>query len=166
MIDATRISSKLYQGSYPLMPLRPIFDVVVLCAEELQERSPEPGLTILRCPLNDDGTPMTHAEWRRACAMSEVVAGYVARGRRVLVTCAAGRNRSGLVCALALYRLDARLDGKQCIQKIQARREGALDNEFFVAALRSLPPKLTELRHPERRALHRIGPVHQRIGVD
>ena len=165
MIDATRIAPKLYQGSYPIMHLRPMFDVVVLCAEELQTRSPEPGLSILRCPLNDDGSPMTRAEWHRACAMSDVVARHIAAGRRVLVTCAAGRNRSGLVCALTLYRLSP-LNGEQCVEQVQARRANALGNEWFVAALRALPPKLSERRHARRRALHRVGPVHQRVGID
>lgn len=165
MIDATRIAPKLYQGSYPVTALRPMFDVLVLCAKELQHRSPEPGLTIVHCPLEDDGSPMTRSEWYRAYTTSEVVARYLAGGKRVLVTCAAGRNRSGLVCALTLYRLTA-LDGEQCIQQIQARRRDALQNDFFVAALRALPPKLTQVTNPARRALHRIGPVHQRIGVD
>lgn len=165
MIDATRLWPKLYQGSYPLTPIaRAGFHVLVLCAQEAQSRSDEPGLLTLRCPLNDNGDDITRAEWRRAVEMGRRVAALVASGRRTLVTCAAGRNRSGLVCAIALYELSL-LSGKQCVEHIRVRRLGALTNDSFVRQLVALPPKVGQQGYAIRRAPQRIGPVHQSLGL-
>jgi protein-tyrosine phosphatase len=167
MIDATRLWSKFYQGSYPLEGVRAHgFRVLVLCAEELQHRAEEPGVVTLRCPLFDDGRrPMSPIEWQHAVRTGREVAAHAAAGHRTLVTCAQGRNRSGLVAGIALYELSG-WSGEQCVQHIQARRRDALTNDDFVAALYGLPPRVRQVAHPIRRAPQRIGPVHQRVGVD
>jgi protein-tyrosine phosphatase len=164
-IDATRITHKLYQGSYPIQPIRPCgFHVLVLCAKELQQRADEGGLTTVCCPLNDDGSPMTQREWLRAVRMAEYVGTLLLRHARVLVTCAQGRNRSGLVNALVLYRLTS-LSGPECIEHIRKLRPGSLTNDDFVDALRTLPPKVGgQLSNVPRRPLHRVGPPHEFIG--
>jgi len=54
----------------------------------------------------------------------------VTDGRRVLVTCAAGLNRSGLVTAIAMHIL-TRHSGITCVQHVQNRRAGALSNRQF-----------------------------------
>jgi protein-tyrosine phosphatase len=54
----------------------------------------------------------------------------VSEGAQVLVTCRMGKNRSGLVSALALHLLTGQ-SGKACIQHIQSRRKGALRNPGF-----------------------------------
>ena len=166
MIDATRLWSKLYQGSYPLEGVRAHgFRVLVLCAEELQHRVEEPGVVTLHCPLFDDGRPMSPIEWHRAVRTGREVAAHVAAGHRTLVTCAQGRNRSGLVAGIALYELTGR-SGEQCVQHIRALRRGALTNDDFVAALYGLPPGIRQGAHPVRRAPQRIGPVHERLSAD
>jgi hypothetical protein len=63
----------------------------------------------------------------------------VAGGRRVLVACAGGRNRSGLVLGLAVRELLA-CSGAEALRLVQSRREDALNNETFARHLAALPP--------------------------
>jgi hypothetical protein len=56
----------------------------------------------------------------------------------VLVCCREGKNRSGLIAALA-YRDRTGCSGEKAIAHIQSRREGALTNPYFQQILRDLP---------------------------
>jgi hypothetical protein len=67
------------------------------------------------------------------------VVSAVRDGRRVLVACAGGRNRSGLVVGLAV-RVLLDCSGAQALRLVQSRRENALNNETFARYLASLPP--------------------------
>lgn len=164
MLDATKLATKLYQGSYPYSAVRPQgFHVLVLCAEELQRRPEEPDVLTLRCPLRDDGSPFTQRDWHRALRTADQVVELLLRRRRVLITCAQGRNRSGLVAGIVLYRITP-MSGAECVRHIQSLRPGALSNDDFVAALAHLPAKnRVELGQAHHRALHRAGPSHQFI---
>lgn len=165
MLDATRLGPKLYQGSYPLTGVRRYgFDVLVLCAHELQHRPEEPGVLTLRCPLTDDGT-LSRAQFGRALMTAQRVAQLVASGRRTLVTCAAGRNRSGLVSALVLYQRTS-MDPEQIVEHIQRRRPNALTNDAFVAALYALPPNPRQRRYPFGSPPKRPSPVYQGLRFD
>ena len=144
-LNASRIHSGLYQGAYPPggSAVREAgFDVLVLCAEEKQDGLHDgrfSGVIVVGCPLDDD----TDAEeidpdaWSRACVTSSSVASLRQTGRRVLITCRMGLNRSGLITALTLHRLTG-WSGAACVNVVRARRPGALFNESFVKALRSV----------------------------
>lgn len=127
----------LYQGSLPRSAnhvVRGGFDLLVLCAREHPPSvSASRELPIIVCPLDDDHV-LPERQWRRAAACAREVALAVDRGFRVLVTCAQGRNRSGLVSGIALHLLTGH-NGCDCAKYIQRRRPGALSNEAFVAAL-------------------------------
>ncbi len=69
----------------------------------------------------------------------EDVVAAVRAGRRVLVACAGGRNRSGLVIGLAVRELLG-CSGAQALNWVQSRRENALNNVTFATHLASLPP--------------------------
>jgi hypothetical protein len=137
-LDADIVAPRLYQGSYPKQVYAPAavgFNVVVLCAEELQDGE-FPGVPItMKVPLNDDGSPMRSDEWQRALVAGAQVAELVRRGARVLTTCAAGRNRSGLVNAIALYHLYPELSGAEIVRRIQVARPNALTNRYFAGVL-------------------------------
>jgi hypothetical protein len=138
-IDANRVGERLYIGSYPPRggALRSAgFDVLVLCAEELQGGQFD-GVGVLRCPLDD--ADLTQVEWDRARSAARRVAMFVQGGGRCLVTCAAGRNRSGLVTALAVHELTG-WPGALCVELVRKSRTraDALTNLTFVAALRRL----------------------------
>ena len=106
MIDANRIAPKLWMGSRPPFGTRlhdAGFNIVVLCAKEWQPpRNEYPGITVLRCPIDDDPEFLPPEDVERAATMAAHLAKENARGKRILVTCNLGMNRSGLVCALVL----------------------------------------------------------------
>lgn len=140
--DADPIIRGLWQGSAP--PPETIrsqgFDRVVLCAMEYQPRTEEfRGIRVQHCPL-DDSLHLSREEASRAEQCAQSVARGIRRGENVLVTCMAGRNRSGLVSALAIRELTG-MSGAQAVALVQSRRPNALTNPHFVELLSRLPPK-------------------------
>lgn len=72
-------------------------------------------------------------------ALADLAAEAVTAGRRVLVRCQAGLNRSGLVTALTLIRLG--YSAPAAIALIREKRSpDALFNQHFVVYLRTLRP--------------------------
>lgn len=135
-MDATRILPKLYQGSLPPEGRELAdrgFDVLVLCAEEHQPSGRKfPGVQVYHAPLDDHD--LSAVEARIAERAAEAVRRHVLRGERVLVTCAMGRNRSGLVVALAILKLTA-MTGFDAATLVRRGRAGALSNPSFVDAV-------------------------------
>lgn len=147
MIDAHEIVPGLWQGSKP-RPGSALgeagFQVAVFCAREYQP-SPVyfPGVQVIHAP-NDDIPiyPLTPEDLKVAVQAATRVARHLAKGRKVLVTCLAGINRSGLVVALALHKAYG-YSGRTCIEIVRSRRliedyGLALSNEHFVEALSKL----------------------------
>lgn len=117
-----------------------VFDVVVFCAGEWQphvvfpeeERRFQPR--ILRVPYDDltasvrlqlDKSVRQLAEWHK-------------EGQKILITCVAGRNRSGLLTALVL-RERFGMTGAETIALIRDKRGGfALTNGIFTSYLLGL----------------------------
>lgn len=142
-IDATSIAPQLYQGRVPpngraLADAR--FTMLVLAAREYQPRSANfPGLrVVLHVPLNDDAP--TPNEVAAAMNASTYVVDEIKRGGKVLVTCLQGRNRSGLISALALRKLYG-FSGKQVLSQVQTMRSNALTNPWFQQLLLDLPSR-------------------------
>ena len=114
-------------------------DVVVLMACEYQPSIEKEGRVryVIHSPIDDSLAPDPR-EVKLAREVAARVADHVAKGRRVLVTCNMGLNRSGLVSALALRRLGFG-PGRalQCVRKARAeaaKRAGkpcALANPTF-----------------------------------
>jgi len=122
------------------------FDVLVLCSEEYQP-APEhfPGMRVIHAP-NEDAQYLSDTQWRTALAASREVAGAVRAGEKVLVTCTAGLNRSGLVSALALVHLAGETArAAEVVAQIQARREMALCNDAFVDLIHAYVSQAFEL---------------------
>lgn len=126
----------LYQGSVPpegYMLAEKGFDAVFLCAGEHQPRAELfPSMLVYYCPLRDVRDP-TAEEIQAAKLAGRQVAMLILRNKRVLVTCAMGWNRSGLVNAFALMRLG--MPPKIAIARIKNRRKNALSNPTFVRLL-------------------------------
>lgn len=145
LIDAHHISSGLWQGGVPLpgTTVRDAgFHVLVLCAMEYQPSADEfPGIEVVHAPNDDDDsrTP-TRDELRIAMKASQRVLRALQAEQKVLVTCWAGRNRSGLVSALALHH-HLGLSGNQAATLVQMCRPKALTNREFQACLARLPAK-------------------------
>lgn len=129
-LDASNIARRLWVGGKPPFDRDlPDFDVLVLCAQELQpERLAFHG-TVIRCPLPD--AALSPAELERAVAASRSLAERLIAHDRVLVTCAMGINRSALVTSLALGRC-TRMSAQTIITLIRTRRHSeCLSNQHF-----------------------------------
>lgn len=111
------------------------FDTLVLAAEEYQPSAESfPGVRVVHVPL-DDAVP-TERDKRAISAAGHFVAVEVSRGHRVLVTCQAGRNRSGIIVAVALRHL-YRAPYGDIVGRIRHKRmPTALSNRHFELALR------------------------------
>lgn len=148
-IDADRVATRFYIGSRPPPgeALREAgFSALALCATTREYRrvagyEPSgrtfPGVLVLHASLDD--SYLDPETLRAAYRAGDMVASAHADGRRVLVTCWMGRNRSGLVLALALRRRFG-WSGRRALRAIQAHREDALTNEHFASFLSELPP--------------------------
>jgi len=142
VIDASQISGNLYQGGAPQVghAVREAgFDALVLCAMEYQPND-FPGVKVFHAPNDDSGQPPDGFQVMVARLAAEAVVRELGAGKKVLVTCMAGRNRSGLVNGMALIKLGRPVDA--VIARIRERRRNALTNEHFVALLRAFARRL------------------------
>jgi len=122
----------------PLAPVGKYFDGLVLCANEYQCPGCFPGSQTIQAPLRDDGSAMTREEQITAAKTTGKVIKLLNNGLRVLVTCYAGRNRSGLVCAMVLCKGPRQMGVEDAINLIRsARGPHALSNQDFVNFLRA-----------------------------
>lgn len=144
----TQIAERLYQSGYPINPMAlkmAGFDAIVLAAEELQPENPADyeifpdGVTVHCAPIDDDytnGPSIDEIEIvERAVTF---VLKQLAAGKTVLVTCAMGRNRSGLINALVLTYLRG-IDGRGAAAIVRNARANALTNPSFCAFLDNVP---------------------------
>jgi hypothetical protein len=143
--DVTHLAGPLWIGSHPLTAnqccdehdgkarfldqlAREGFEVVVLCAEEWQHKIP--GVETIHAPFDDDHRGLDAEQSETAFKAAEKTAHRLLEGRKTLVTCWAGRNRSGLVCALALSAVTGR-HPSEAGELVRAKRNGALTNMAF-----------------------------------
>ena len=129
----------LYVGSKPAHG-RHAVDVIVLAAEEYQPHATRfPGSEVIHVPLDD--APWRHMrpdEIAGAVRTGEAVARRLRAGRRVLVSCAMGLNRSALVAAIAMHDVHG-MGADEIIARIRrARGEWALSNPNFEKLLRAV----------------------------
>jgi protein-tyrosine phosphatase len=90
---------------------------------------PSDGVEHRCAEIPDD--PLTEPQLTMVCDMAELAADSVQAGRRVLVRCHTGYNRSGLVVGQALVSMGYTAD--DAIALIRARRsKRALNNALFV----------------------------------
>lgn len=108
---------------------------------DLSDAGPSPSaddlgdLTYVKAPLADadqlpDPVLLTH--------LTGLVADLVRDGRRVLVHCTFGKNRSGLLMTLVVREL-LRCDGRAALERVRAVRHRAVNNDGFAAWLSGLP---------------------------
>lgn len=111
------------------------FDALVLCAIDAVPPDDETaGIDVFRCWLWD--AKPTNPEIYRARQAALFVKEQVVAGRKTVVTCQCGLNRSGLVVGLALRSLG--YDAEEAIRLVRAARGPfALSNEHFVEVIRN-----------------------------
>ncbi len=136
-LDASNVATRLWVGSEPPFDIDlPDFDMMVLCAQEIQPPLVAFHGEIVRCPIPDSALDIRQIT--RAVLVAKAVGDALLSGKRVLVTCAAGLNRSALVAGLALARA-SRMTADEIVQRMRTRRDPkALFNTHFQDILRRL----------------------------
>lgn len=130
-LDADEVYPGIWVGSVPFQKEAAAkwFSHIVLCAEQWQfPASDFPGATVIHCPYEDDDSVMSGRTMALVFATARAVAEARENAGKVLVTCAAGLNRSALVAGLAMRMLGAHL----VVEAIRAKRSpGCLSNTCF-----------------------------------
>lgn len=154
ILDAAEVAPRLWIGSHPPIPGHrcgdhPIeyhadvgecgFGFLALCAQEYQPDARHfPAVEVCYAPFDDNHQGLTTAEFRIAKQAAEETVAAHRRGKSCLVTCMAGRNRSGLVTAMALAEL-AGVDCGHAGQIVRDKRGlGALTNPSFRGVLQQI----------------------------
>lgn len=123
-LDAHEVHERLWVGSVP--PRGPGlarlgFTHVVLCANDFQFAASDfDGVTVVHCPFEDSDTVVSGATTALVFATARAVSEAQRAGGTVLVTCAAGINRSALVAALAMRMLG--VQPWAAVERIRATR--------------------------------------------
>jgi protein-tyrosine phosphatase len=134
-MGAHRILPRLWQGSAPPEGgelRRRGFEALVLAAEEHQPPAEcFRHMRVHHAPLDDHLQPLTAEEWDRIIDASMFAYKNVMLGRKTLVTCQMGINRSGIITAMTVCQL-AGVSGRAAVDLIQRQRPGALLNTSFV----------------------------------
>lgn len=136
-IDVTAIWPTLWMGGHPDFQLEELapWDVVAFCAKEYQPRLDSTNHIFVYLAIDDD--QLSADDKVAALRTGAGIAEFIKSGARCLVTCNGGLNRSGLICAIAMWKLDMPM--MRAIDVIrEARGPDALSNRFFVSFLRSL----------------------------
>lgn len=133
-LDANEVFPLLHQGSVPpegdTLQRRRFAMLVLSAAEHQPPASRFPGVHVIHCPLNDHPGGLRPEEvkaWRTA---SEKVLRAICDGKKVLVTCYAGLNRSGVINARVIMRKGFEVE--QAVSFVRmGRGEAALSNSAF-----------------------------------
>lgn len=149
-VDASPITEKLWMGGHP--PAGPGlakwgFDALILAAREFQLSAEHfPDVIVLHAPMHDDHKGIPHGEAVIALHAAKQVVQWIKAGKKVLVTCWQGRNRSGIITALALLEL-TKLNPKEIAFLIRASRgPAALSNGHFVHLLNTVNDRRQQKR--------------------
>lgn len=146
LVEASEIIPGLWQGSFPEPGpevAKSGFTLLILCAQEYQMADEDyPGVRVIRAPNQDDSTPLSRNRLKIALDAAREAADELRAGGKVLSTCAAGLNRSGLVTGITLH-LYKGWDGDKCIQHVRNQRGDrhglkALFNPIFAKAIKKI----------------------------
>lgn len=130
-LDANEVHPGIWVGAAPRDKAAAAlaFTHIVLCSEAWQFPAADfAPATVLHCPFEDEDTLLRGAILTMVFLAARAVAEAARSGGRVLVSCAAGRNRSALVAGLAMRMLGEQL----VVEKIRTRRRAdCLTNTCF-----------------------------------
>lgn len=146
-MSQNEVAPNLFVGSKPAPGRHACVDAIVLAAMEYQPAADQfLGAEVLHAPLDDDSSrPMREDEIATAAKAAGRVARRLRAGRRVLVTCAMGLNRSALIAALAMHDVFGMSADEIVIRLRRARGAWALSNPNFERLVRVMV-EVTALR--------------------
>ena len=104
-------------------------------ADSIAPAAPVAGMVYLKCPLVD---AEVLPDATLVLGLAHLVADLLRDGRRALVHCTFGRNRSGLLATLVVRETEG-LSGAGALRRVQELRPGDVNNEVFADWVRSLP---------------------------
>ncbi len=111
-------------------------DCVILTANDHQDASIYKDIeVILAGGWDSDHWPIPEehlSKWKQA---ADIVVDRLRNGKKVLVTCMMGQNRSGLVTAMAMQKLLGKEHSAEIVKHIQTYRKNALNNKHYVRYL-------------------------------
>jgi len=139
-MSRAEVVPNLFVGSKPALGRHGDIDTLVLAARENQPPTHLfPGLEVIHVPLDDaPGRQMHAAEIESALRAAQCVAQRLRSGRRVLVTCQMGLNRSALIAALAMHGVYGMRPDEIIARLRRARGRWALSNPNFEKLLRTV----------------------------
>jgi len=148
--DFNWITKEIAQGAYPgkaTPALFGTFDVVCFTAYEKQIRlKPPSGKLLYSIPLDDDSYRPIPPELSEILhQLGKSLASHVRAGKKALITCAMGANRSGLITGLTMMYAYG-FNGRQAVTLIKQRRKPhedvlVLGNPIFEAFLLNARPR-------------------------
>lgn len=115
-------------------------DAIVFAAYEFQPKIRASRIIPIYAPLDDNFDPSPEdAKYtiKTANEAAEKVAKLVRQGKKVLVSCQAGWNRSGIITALSIKKL-TNYKGNEIITLIKLNRRFALSNPAFQTFIRKI----------------------------
>jgi len=115
------------------------YDLVVLAANNFQPKHlfTQNPVQLLHIPF-DDAIHLSESDRitirKYALDASLIVLSFIHKGKSVLISCNAGKNRSGLITAFCLMRCCKRCnwDASEAIKLIQEKRPESLTNPDFI----------------------------------
>lgn len=137
-MSRSEIAPGLFVGSKPAPGRYEGIDTIVLAAMEYQPPAHLfPGTEVIHVPLDDaPGRRMRADEIADASKAAERVARRLRAGRRVLVTCQMGLNRSALIAALAMHEVYG-MSADEIVKRLRRERGSwSLSNPNFEKLLR------------------------------
>jgi hypothetical protein len=128
------VTPNLFIGSYSLVPPPDQIDKLVICSTDvigIEELYPQ------RCVVYAPITPRmnTQEDFTTAVQTGRAVAGWTRRKKKVLVTCTTGRNRAGVVAAIAIMTYG--IPSSEAITLVRAAVPDAI-GEHYLPILRRL----------------------------
>lgn len=111
-------------------------DIVVSLGMAEEDTKPDVPAGKMRIRWSIDDGPLP--DMVKLDLLTETLASWVSDERRVLIHCAAGLNRSGLLSALTVRLLTGE-SGRVCVEHVRQRKPGSLINGTFNRYLNELP---------------------------